>query len=85
MTDNILPRYHREWVSVEEAAQHVNVSRDLIKGAIIRGELDAYEKPPTRVEKSAHVQLRIKLTDIDEWVRTWPKAGPQTWGLPSAS
>ena len=61
------------WGSVTDAARYVKLATDVITGAIARGELPAVVKPATRRE-GGRPQYRIKLTDVDEWMRSQPSA-----------
>lgn len=79
-----------EWMGLVEAGHYANVSPDVLKGAIIAGELDAYEKPVTRGRREGatrrNVMLRVSRKDIDRYIRShWRKADASTFGMPDAA
>ena len=63
------------------ARDYLGISPDILRGAIARGELAAYEKPLTRGRKPSsakenHIWL-VYLPDVDEYIRTcWALAKP---------
>jgi hypothetical protein len=68
----------RRWLNVEDAARYVGIKPNDIRGAIVRGELDAYDKPLTEPDREGRVKhaYRMHMDDLDAWVRThWAKAG----------
>lgn len=80
----------REWMGLTEAGHYANISPDVLRGAIIAGELDAYEKPVTRCRRAGatrrNVMLRVSRQDVDRYIRShWRKADARTFGMPSAA
>ena len=77
----------RGWIGMTEAARYANLSQDHLRAAVIRGELEAYEKPLTkgRTGKTrCNAILRTKREFVDEWIRThWKRAGADSYGLPA--
>lgn len=78
-------RTEHQWMSLDEAGTYANIHPDVLKGAIIRDELVAYEKPVTRGRTGAtrkNVLLRISRDDVDEYIRThWRRADASTFGM----
>lgn len=70
MSDAI-PRGWAPYATV--AKERFGISPDVLRGAIERGELAAYEKPVTRGRKASaerpHRMLWVSVADADEWVR----------------
>ena len=64
----------RGWLTATGAAQYLGVAPELVYRAVSSGELPAYEKPATRTKGRSGISL-ISVEDIDEWVRSWPRAG----------
>lgn len=60
------------WVSVSDAGRYVNLAPEVIRGAIVRGELAAVVKPVTRQE--GRPQYRVAIVDLDAWMRSQPPA-----------
>ena len=54
------------WVSIRLAERHARVGDGVIRAAIMRGEIVAYQR---KGGKGAVVNLN----DVDEWIRTWPQ------------
>ena len=52
--------FNEPWVSLEQVADHLTVSKDTIRNWIKEGLLPAY-----RVGK----MYKFKLSDVDQWVR----------------
>lgn len=61
------------WLHISAAASYVMVAPDVIRRAIMRGELPAYVKPVTRRE-GGRPQYRVSKRDIDAWMRSQPSA-----------
>lgn len=61
------------WLSISGAGRYAMLAPEVIRGAIVRGELPAYVKPATRVE-GGRPQYRVSKKDIDEWMRSQPSA-----------
>lgn len=79
-----------EWMDLTAAAKYAHISREVIRGAIIAGQLDAYEKPVSRGRSACaerkNVLLRISKSDVDRWIRrSWRKADATTFGLSEAA
>lgn len=71
-----MPGIETEWLSVEQAAKYVGISKSVIRAAVDSGDLDARVKPyatETRGKKP-HIYRKISRTDLDAWVRSWPPA-----------
>lgn len=51
-----------KWVNIEEAANHLDVSRDTIRNWIKKN----YEIPAHRIGKL----WKFKLSELDEWVKS---------------
>lgn len=69
----------REWLPLEQMAhEYLGVGPELLRAAINRGELDAYDKPPSSSiapgrERKYHKYF-LSRADVDHWIRTyWPK------------
>lgn len=60
------------WVSVSDAGRYVSMAPEVVKGAIVRGELPAVVKPVTRRE--GRPQYRVAIVDLDAWMRSQPSA-----------
>lgn len=78
----------RAWITLGEAGKYAGISPDILRGAVMRGELEAYEKPlkygHTGETHRSHV--RTKREFVDEWVRTcWRRADASTYGMAVAS
>lgn len=54
------------WASVRESERWARVGDGVIRAAIMRGEIIAYQR---KGGKGAVVDLR----DIDDWIRSWPQ------------
>lgn len=61
------------WGSITDAARYVKLAPDVIRAAIVRGELDAKVKPTTRRE-AGRKQYRVAFADLDTWMRSQPDA-----------
>ena len=77
-----------EWMDLSAAAKYAHISREVIRGAIIAGQLDAYEKPVSRGRagtRRQNVLLRISKSDLDRYIRKhWRKADATTFGMSDA-
>lgn len=58
-----------EWVSLSGAGTYVNLAPEVIRKAIMAGDLQAYVKPATRRE-SGRPQFRVSKHDLDSWMRS---------------
>lgn len=58
-----------EWVSISGAGTYTCLAPDVIRRAIITGDLPAYVKPATRREKG-RPQYRVSKRDLDSWMRS---------------
>ena len=82
------PREHdveRGWLGLSEAGRYANIRPDVLRAAIIAGELEAHEKPVTVGRKGGAARrnalLRIHREDIDRYIRDyWPRADASTFG-----
>lgn len=75
------------WMSLSEAGRYANINPDILRGAIIAGELDAYEKPVTHSRKPGasrrNALIRLCRSDVDAYIRKhWRKADASTFGVP---
>lgn len=71
----------RGWMPYAIAArEYLGIDKSILLGAILRGELAAYEKPLTRGRKPGatreHHSYFVCLADVDEWVRTYWAPAP---------
>ena len=76
----------RGWLSLVDAGHYANISPEVLRAAIVAGELRAYEKPVSRGRKEGaarrNVLLRIHREDIDRYIRDyWPIADASTYGM----
>ena len=69
----VIPRGWFPYTKVAE--EYLGVAPSLLLGAIRRGELRAFIKPPTRGRKEGTTTQRnvyfVCLADVDEWIRTY--------------
>lgn len=61
------------WLSISGAGRYALLAPEVIRGAIVRGELPEVVKPVTRHE-GGRPQYRVSKKDIDEWMRSQPSA-----------
>lgn len=57
------------WVSITGAGAYTGLAPDVIRRAIMAGDLEAYVKPATRREHG-RPQYRVSKRDLDKWMRS---------------
>jgi excisionase family DNA binding protein len=59
-----------QWLTPQEAAEHIRGSKDAIRAAVTKGDLPAYRLGDGKRD------YRLKVEDVDEWMssRAWEPA-----------
>lgn len=71
----------RKWMPMTTCAKdYLGVSPDLLRSAIVAGELPAIEKPKTRRRKPDAIRENhhwwVNTDDVDAWMRSHPLVFP---------
>lgn len=67
------------WLSVEDAKTYTTLGRETILAAIMRGELEAYERPVAVRKNENYRQYRISTDALDRWIMSQPPARETKW------
>lgn len=62
------------WLSLSDAAKYVGVNPSVVRKGIADGALKAYRRPGS---KSSHAKVFLNSSDLDAWVRSFPKYEPR--------
>ncbi|WP_081790725.1 excisionase family DNA-binding protein [Deinococcus phoenicis] len=72
MTNTNTARKEKAWLSVTEAAEHMNITSEHIREAVRKGKLRALN-----VSAGERPLYRIKLTDLENWRAADEQSSPQ--------